>query len=101
MLLKKPLTEEDGVTPLRSFIGPMDKDSLIDLPASHGFGYVMELVDTKAFLPVLKLWHHDTYPDIDVLCQACINIAKGIAKAKPAIRFGSCNCPMKKASVNP
>lgn len=75
-LMRNPLTEDDGVTPLHSFIGPMDKDSLIELPASKSFGYVMELVDTKAFLPVPKLWHHDRYPDADILCKACANIAK-------------------------
>ena len=75
-LMRNPLTEDDGVTPLHSFIGPMDKDSLIELPASKSFGYVMELVDTKAFLPVPKLWHHDKYPDADILCKACINIAQ-------------------------
>ena len=75
-LMRNPLTEDDGVTPLHSFIGPMDKDSLIELPASKSFGYVMELVDTKAFLPVPKLWHHDMYPDADILCKACANIAQ-------------------------
>lgn len=75
-LMRNPLTEDDGVTPLHSFIGPMDKDSLIELPASKSFGYVMELVDTKAFLPVPKLWHHDRYPDADILCKACANIAQ-------------------------
>ena len=74
-LMRNPLTEDDGVTPLHSFIGPLDKDSLIELPASKGFGYVMELVDTKVFLSVPKLWHQDTYPDADNLCKACINIA--------------------------
>ena len=74
-LMRNPLTEDDGVTPLHSFIGPLDKDGLIELPASKGFGYVMELVDTKAFLPVPSLWHQDKYPDADILCKACINIA--------------------------
>lgn len=74
-LMQKPLTDDDGVTPLRSFIGPMDKDSLIDLPASKSFGYIMELVDTKAFLPVPRLRHQGTYPDADILCKACTNIA--------------------------
>ncbi len=74
-LMRKPITEDDGVTPLRSFVGPMDGDSLIELPASGGFGYVMELVDTKAFLAVPKLWHKETYPDADILCRACVNIA--------------------------
>lgn len=74
-LMRNPLTEDDGITPLHSFIGPLDKDSLIELPASKGFGYVMELVDTKAFLPVPNLWHQDRYPDADILCKACINIA--------------------------
>ena len=40
-LMKNPLTEDDGKTPLQSFIGPLDKDSLIELPQSKGFGYVM------------------------------------------------------------
>lgn len=74
-LMRNPLIEDDGVTPLRSFVGPMDQDSLIELPASKSFGYVMELVDTKDFFPVPKLRHPDTYPDADVLCMACINIA--------------------------
>lgn len=75
-LMQKPLTEEDGVTPLRSFVGPMDKDSLIELPASRGFGYIMKLVDTKVFLPIVKLRHSIyTYPDADILCKSCINIA--------------------------
>ena len=74
-LMRNPLTEDDGITPLHSFIGPLDKDSLIELPASKGFGYIMELVDTKAFLPVPSLWHKDKYPDADILCRACISIA--------------------------
>lgn len=74
-LMQNPLTDDDGVTPLRSFIGPMDKDSLIDLPASKSFGYIMELVDTKAFLSIPKLSHPDRYPDADILCKACSNIA--------------------------
>lgn len=75
-LMDMPLTEDDGVTPLRSFVGPMDKESLIPLPASGGFGYIMELVDTKAFLPVPNLWHNnDTYPNADILCKACADIA--------------------------
>lgn len=74
-LMKNPLTEDDGKTPLRSFIGPLDKDSLIELPQSKGFGYVMELVDTKSFLPVPNLWHRDVYPDAFIICKACINIA--------------------------
>ena len=74
-LMALPLLEDDGVTPLRAFVGPMDKDSLICLSASNSFGYMMELVDTKVFLPVPKLWHADKYPDADVLCTACINIA--------------------------
>lgn len=74
-LMKNPLTEDDGKTPLQSFIGPLDKDNLIELPQSKGFGYVMELVDTKSFLPVPKLWHRDAYPDALIICKACINIA--------------------------
>lgn len=74
-LMLTPLTDEDGVTPLRSFIGPLDKDSLIELPASKSFGYIMELVDTKTFLPVPSLWHRDQYPDAEILCKACLNIA--------------------------
>ena len=74
-LMKNPLTEDDGKTPLQSFIGPLDKDSLIELPQSKGFGYVMELVDTKSFLPVPNLWHRDAYPDAFIICKACINIA--------------------------
>lgn len=74
-LMKNPLTEDDGKTPLQSFVGPLDKDSLIELPQSKGFGYVMELVDTKSFLPVPNLWHRDVYPDAQIICKACINIA--------------------------
>lgn len=74
-LIKNPLTEDDGKTPLQSFIGPLDKDSLIELPQSKGFGYIMELVDTKSFLQVPKLRHRDKYPDALIICKACINIA--------------------------
>lgn len=74
-LMNNPLKEDDGKTPLQSFIGPLDKDSLIELPQSKGFGYVMELVDTKSFLPVPNLWHRDAYPDALIICKACINIA--------------------------
>ena len=74
-LIKNPLTENDGRTPLKSFVGPLDKDSLIELPQSKGFGYIMELVDTKSFLPVFKLWHRDKYPDALIICKACFNIA--------------------------
>lgn len=75
-LMDKPLTDNDGKTPLESFVGPLDKDSLIELPASKGFGYIMKLVDTKVFLPVPKLWHKDVYPDAETLCKACNNIAQ-------------------------
>ena len=74
-LMAKPLMGKDKVTPLSSFVGPMDKNSLINLPQSHGFGYMMECVDMKRFLPILKLWHADTYPDAAVLCKICANIA--------------------------
>lgn len=74
-LIKNPLTEDNGKTPLKSFVGPLDKDSLIELPQSKGFGYIMELVDTKSFLQVPKLWHRDRYPDALIICKACINIA--------------------------
>lgn len=74
-LIRNPLTEDDGITPLKSFVGPMDKDSLIELPESNGFGYIMELVDTKKFLPVPRLWHRDAYPDAEILCKVCINIS--------------------------
>ena len=74
-LMKNPLTEDDGKTPLKSFVGPLDRDSLIELPQSKGFGYIMKLVDTKSFLPVPKLWHSDRYPDAVIICKACINIA--------------------------
>ncbi len=74
-LMKEPMTEEDGVTPLEEFVGPMDKDSLIELTESQSFGYIMEKVDTKIFLSIPKLWHRETYPDTEVLCKACLNIA--------------------------
>lgn len=74
-LMNNPLTEDDGKTRLKSFIGPLDKNSLIELPKSKGFGYVMELVDTDSFLPVPNLWHRDVYPDALIICKACINIA--------------------------
>lgn len=74
-LMIKPLMEEDGKTPLKSFIGPMDKDSLIELSASGGFGYIMEMVDTKVFMPIPKLWHSSTHPDDKALCKACWNLA--------------------------
>lgn len=74
-LINKPLTENDGTTPLKSFVGPIDEDSLIDLPQSQSFGYIMELVDTKSFLQVPQLWHRDRYPDALTICKACINIA--------------------------
>ena len=73
--MKEPMTEEDGVTPLEEFVGPMDKDSLIELTESQSFGYIMEKVDTKIFLSIPKLWHRETYPDAEVLCKACLNIA--------------------------
>ena len=74
-LIGDPLTETDG-TVLKSFVGPLDKDSMIELPASNGFGYIMEKVDTGTFLPIPKLWHNDTYPDAEVICKICINIAQ-------------------------
>ena len=74
-LMNKPLTESDG-TPLESFVGPLDKDSLIELPASGGFGYIMKFVDTDAFLSIPKLRHPKSYPDAKILCVACMNIAQ-------------------------
>lgn len=73
-LMRQPLLDDDGSV-LKSFVGPLDKDSLIELPASGGFGYIMELVDMNAYKSVPKLRHGDTYPDADVLCTAGYNIA--------------------------
>lgn len=74
-LMQNPLMKEDGKTVLDSFVGPMDKDSLIELPASKGFGYVMELVDMNSFLPIMKLWYKDRYPDAEMICKISSNIA--------------------------
>ena len=73
-LMDNPFTDSDG-TELKSFVGPADKDSLIELPASKSFGYIMELIDTDSFLSVRELWYPDTYPDAEVLCKICINLA--------------------------
>lgn len=73
-LMQQPLLDDDG-TPLKSFVGPLNKDSLIELPASGGFGYIMELVDMNVYKSVPKLRHGDVYPDADVLCTAGYNIA--------------------------
>lgn len=75
IFMKCPLTEDDGKTPLLSFIGPLDKDSLIDLPQSNGFGYIMEPIDTEVFFPVSNLWRQDVYPNISIIFKACYNIA--------------------------
>lgn len=75
-LMRNPIMSEDGRTPLKSFIGPMDTDSLVLLPASDGWGYVMEMVEMDSFHSVLKLWNKDLYPDADILCKACAEIAR-------------------------
>lgn len=75
IFMKYPLTEDDGKTPLLSFIGPLDKDSLIDLPQSNGFGYIMEPIDMEVFFSVSNLWHQDVYPSISIIFKACHNIA--------------------------
>lgn len=71
-LIRRPLTDDDGKSFLESFIRPLD---LVDLPASGGFGYIMELVDTDKYIQVIKLRHDDVFPEADILCKACINIA--------------------------
>lgn len=71
-LLRNPILDRDGI-PLKSFIGPIE---LVDLPASRGFGYIMELVDTENYVPLKKLWHSASiYPDALILCKICKNIA--------------------------
>ena len=75
-LIEKPIMESDHKTKLKSFVGPMDNVSLIELPESKGFGYIMELVDTKTFLSIPKIRHSkETYPDAKCLCKAFKNIA--------------------------
>ena len=73
-LVAHPITDKDG-SPLSSFIGPIE---LIDLPASKGFGYVMELVDTDRMVEVKKLWRR--YPDARVLCRIGKNVANLFAR---------------------
>ncbi len=72
-LVADPVTEEDGKTRLQTFIQPIGREGVIDLPASKGFGYIMEKVDTKQFLCIGQF--RSSFPDADVICDACIAIA--------------------------
>lgn len=81
ILMEYPLTEDDGKTPLQSFVGPLDKDSLIELPQSNGFGYIMEPIDKGPFFPLQTLWHRGVYPDISIMFKACYNIAHFFERA--------------------
>ena len=57
------------------FVGPMDSNSLIELSASGGFGYICETRDSSMFLSVDQIWRIDRYPDADIICDACLSIA--------------------------
>lgn len=74
-LIRNPITDDAGKA-LTDFVGPMDADSLIELPASHGFGYIMEKVDRHHFLSVPEMWQKpDSYPDARAVCKACRALA--------------------------
>ena len=73
-LIAHPITDRDG-SPLKSFVGPIE---MIDLPASKGFGYIMELVDTSKMVEVKKLWRR--YPDAKILCRIGKNVANLFAR---------------------
>ena len=73
-LIAHPITDKDG-SPLKSFKGPIE---LIDLPASKGFGYVMDLVDTERMVDVKKIWNR--YPDARILCRIGKNVANLFAR---------------------
>lgn len=75
-LIQNMLTEKDGA-PLKSFIGPMD---MIELPASKGFGYIMERVDLNQYLSVPQLRHKDKFPDAETICKIGINITHFFAR---------------------
>ena len=73
-LAVNPILDFDN-TRLESFVGPMDRDSIIQLPASRGFGYIMEQVDTERFVKVFSMWKPGVYPDAEKLSKICYNIA--------------------------
>ena len=73
-LAADPVMEEDGKTRLYALVQPISPEGIVDLPASKGFGYIMEKVDTSQFLSVGKF--RASFPDANVFCDACINIAK-------------------------
>lgn len=69
-LIADPIKESSGA-PLKSFVRPLE---LVELKASRGFGYVMELVDTKRYLNYgVKL--RKNYPDANILCELGKNMA--------------------------
>lgn len=68
-LISNPILDDDG-KPLKSFVMPVE---IVELPASHSFGYVMEVVDTSNYIPLKKLWRD--YPDARIMCRLCKNIA--------------------------
>ncbi len=70
-LIKNPVLDQNG-TPLKSLIHPKE---IVEFPVSHGFGYIMELVDTDNYVSLKSLWHPETYPDALLLCKICKNIA--------------------------
>ena len=72
-LAARPVLEEDGKAKLHTLVQPIGPDGFVDLPASKGFGYLMEKVDTERFLKMGRF--RAGFPDADVICSACINIA--------------------------
>lgn len=72
-LVKQPMKDASG-NPLPHFVPPLD---VIDLPASGGFGYIMDLVDTQNCKSVEKIInHHEFYPDAKILCKFCKDFAQ-------------------------
>lgn len=72
-LAANPVMEEDGKTKLHALVQPIGPEGVVDLPASKGFGYIMEKVDTKQYLSIGKF--RASFPDADVICDACIRIS--------------------------
>ena len=72
-LAERPITDENGRR-LEGIVGPMDKDSLIELPASRGFGYIIEPLNTKQFMRIEKI-RRVGFPDHDLVCTILSNLA--------------------------
>jgi len=72
-LIKEPLTAKNSNVKLPHFVPPLD---IVELPASGGFGYIMEKIDLSEYKSIATILNHkELYPDAKILCKLCKEFA--------------------------